>query len=295
MTGCHICNTPASFFLKKDGYDFWKCSTCGLVFVHPQPAEKHLHEEVYSEKAGYQKHRKKVATQESRHVRKILEYLQREVPRGKLLDVGCSNGDFLHFAGERGFDVHGVEVNSLTADVARARGLDVRQGTLYDARYPDGFFDVVFLGDIIEHVRDPRQLLVECKRVLKAGGTLVISTPNLDSFWARTTHKLYRWFKIPWSVLTPPHHLFQFSENNLKQFLGHNNFSPIATWVRRPPTLKYELGSLHLWGKFKRDRTFGNLFFMFFAFTAYTVLYALDMLMAPFKKKDFGMILASKK
>lgn len=301
---CSICNSKTEYFLEKDDYKYRKCHVCGLVFVNPQPSEKELHENVYSPKAGYQKHRKRLLLKETPHVKKIFSHLEKQFPRHvrvtsasrpRVLDVGCSNGDFLFFAKQRGFEIYGVEVNTLTADVARTRGLNVKIGTLEDAQYADNFFDAIFLGDIIEHVKDPQALLLECKRILKEDGILIISTPNLDSFWARATFKLWEWFTIPWSVLTPPHHLFQFSEDNLKLFLKDNGFSFRTVWYRRPPTLKYELGSLHLWGKWKREKTLKNLFFMLFAFGAYIKLYIFDILLTPFKKKDFGMIILCKK
>lgn len=290
---CPVCENLTYFFLKKDGYNFRRCPACGLVFVYPRPSEENLRKEVYSKKAGYQRNKNTdlKTARESPHIRKILDYLQKNNLNGSLLDVGCSNGEFLHHAAKRGFDVYGVELNKMTADIAKANGLNVTQGTLIDAKYPALFFDVVFLGDIIEHVPKPRTLILECQRILKPTGTLVVSTPNLDSFWAQATFKMYKWFTIPWSVLTPPHHLFQFSKANLKQFLRRYGFSLITAWFRRPPSLRYELGSLHLFGKWKREKSAKNFLFMCFAFAVYAKLYFLDMTLTPFKKKDFGMIL----
>ena len=294
---CIICNTQTSFFIKKDDYQYQRCPSCGLVFVHPQPSERELHEDVYSERAGYQKNRKKdlSETEESPNMKKILDFLVQHSVSGKLLDVGCSSGIFLYYAKQRGFEVYGVELNELTGKIAIANGLSVKIGTLEHAQYENNFFDVIFLGDIIEHVKEPKALLIECGRILKSGGMLIISTPNLNSFWAHATFKLYQWFKIPWSVLTPPHHLFQFSEDNLKLCLKNNGCTFEAIWYRRPPTLKYELGSLHLWGRWKREKSFKNLFFMLFAFAAYTKLYIIDLRITSFKKKDFGMIAVFKK
>ena len=56
---CIICGNRTTFFLEKDGYAYQKCSSCGLVFVHPQPHDKYLDKEIYSEKSGYQSHKKK--------------------------------------------------------------------------------------------------------------------------------------------------------------------------------------------------------------------------------------------
>ena len=74
MIHCHICGQETEYFLKKDSFSFQRCPSCGLVFVHPQPEEKHLHEEVYSKKVGYQKHKKKDLSNlnESGHIKKIL-------------------------------------------------------------------------------------------------------------------------------------------------------------------------------------------------------------------------------
>ncbi|MAG12672.1 hypothetical protein CL630_02550 [bacterium] len=294
---CHVCGKITEYFLEKDGYSYQKCSFCGLVFVDPQPDDEYLDKEIYSEKSGYQGHKKKdlSKTKESPHARRILNFLEKKSVVGNLLDVGCSSGEFLYHAKQRGFNTCGVELNERTASIAQGNGLNVIQGELKDAHYDDDFFDTIFLGDIIEHVQDPLGLLKECYRILKPEGVLIVSTPNLDSFWAKKTFLLHKFFKMPWSVLTPPHHLYQFSKNNLEMLLRETGFGSCEWWYERPPTLKYELGSLHLWGKFKRNRTFKNFFMLIFTFGTYTKLYGLNFLLTPFLNKNFGMVIGCKK
>jgi hypothetical protein len=53
--------------------------------------------------------------------------------------------------------------------------------------------------------------------LLKDSGRIIITTPNLDCFWSKSTLLLYKWFGIPWSSLTPPHHLFQFSTSGISK------------------------------------------------------------------------------
>ena len=288
MPTCHICGSPSSKLLVKDGYDLYGCVSCGLVFVWPLPGEDELASKVYSEESGYQagKTTDDGSLSHSQHTRKILDTLK----AGKLLDVGCSNGDFLVATRDRGFEVLGVELNPRTAKQARDRGLDVKIGTLADGQFGTSQFDTVHLGDVIEHVPDPQALIIECKRVLKSGGTLVISTPNTDCFWSRATFTLYKWFSIPWSTATPPHHLFLFNLRNLDELLGQGAFTKQAKWFERPPRLMYELGNMHLWGKFKRDKNMRNGVFLIFAFTLYSLLYAINFIISPLLSRDFGQI-----
>ena len=112
----------------------------------------------------------------------------------------------------------------------------------------------------------------------------------MDSLWAKSTYYLKKYAGLPWSVLTPPHHLLYFSKNNLDLFLKKEGFELVTSWYHRPPTLKYELGSTHLFGKFKRELSFRNLLMLVLGFASYIILYVIDYLSTPFKKKDFGML-----
>lgn len=299
---CFIDGSEADFLLGKDGYDHYVCSNCGLVFVYPLPSEEVLKQDVYSEASGYQagKTTDDGSLTHSRHTKRILEYLNAEVrppeyPRTdlegrKLLDVGCSSGDFLVAVRELGFNVTGVELNPRTARQALSRGLDVRVGMLTDAEFRASSFNFIHLGDVIEHVRDPRALLYECARLLVPGGELIISTPNIGSFWSRATLGLWRSFGIPWSSATPPHHLFLFGKDNLGTLALQEGFRKKAGWYECPPRLMYELGNLHLWGKWRRERTLKNLIVLIYSFSLYASLYGLNFILTPFLRQNFGRV-----
>ncbi len=51
--------------------------------------------------------------------------------------------------------------------------------------YPDDSFDVVSAGEVIEHIYDPDRLLAETRRVLRPGGHVVLTTPNLQAWYNR--------------------------------------------------------------------------------------------------------------
>jgi SAM-dependent methyltransferase len=252
------------------------------------PEDAYLKEEVYSAKSGYQGHRAKEDLRNAPPTKRfdtVLGYLG-NVEKKKILDVGASNGEFLYLLKKKGADTYGVEINTKTANAALGLGLNIFVGFLEDAKYADDFFDVVHLGDILEHVTDPRKLLMECRRILKPGGALIIRTLNMDCFWARATLRLYHLFGIPWSAVTPPHHLHFFTWDNMNLLLQQNSFK--LNWHRfeLPPTLMYELGSLHLVKRYKKSMRFQDLIFAGFSFALYVVLWSFDRLLTPLKSKD---------
>lgn len=126
-------------------------------------------------------------------------------PKGKLLDVGCGNGNFIVMMQKLGWDVLGVEPDAKAAMIAKKRlGALVTIGTLADAAPMADSFDAVTAHHVIEHMHDPIGFLRESLRALKAGGTLVVTTPNIASLGHRVLRK-------SWRGLEPPRHLHLFS------------------------------------------------------------------------------------
>ncbi len=289
---CHICGSTSSFLMNKEEYPLYKCPKCGLVFLYPMLDESYLKDEVYSAKSGYQGNKKGDLHESMLPDRfdRILNFIGNAKDK-KILDVGASNGEFLYLARKNGLDVYGVEINPKTANAGIRAGLNIFIGFLNDAKYPDNFFDYIHLGDLIEHVSDPRSILKECRRVLKSDGRLIIRTPNLDCSWARITFIFYRLFGTPWSVVTPPHHVYQFSFSNLNLLANQNDLIAEHYWFEKPPPLMYELGSLHLIRRYKKSRKLSDLIFAYFSFGLYAIFHFMDSLLTPFKKKDNSMTL----
>jgi SAM-dependent methyltransferase len=99
-------------------------------------------------------------------------------PGRTVLDLGCRSGavtaSFL--AGNR---VTGLDVDASALAQAAARGIvPVRASAEDPLPFDDASFDVVVAGELLEHVRDPHEVVRETRRVLRPGGTLVGSVPN---------------------------------------------------------------------------------------------------------------------
>jgi SAM-dependent methyltransferase len=133
-----------------------------------------------------------------------LSYLE-DLPPGRLLDVGCGNGDFLRQAAAAGWQPVGVDFDA--AAVNAVRELDqavVRVGDLLSIGFPAASFDAVVMNNVIEHLPRPRAVLEECRRILRPGGRLVAITPSTASLG-------YRRYSQDWRGLEVPRHLYLFS------------------------------------------------------------------------------------
>ncbi|MGH2911860.1 MAG: class I SAM-dependent methyltransferase [Solirubrobacteraceae bacterium] len=101
--------------------------------------------------------------------------------RARVLDVGCGEGHFAVALTREGVEVVAIDIAAepLRRALARAPELDVRlvepEGEL---PFEDASFDVVWAGEVIEHVADTSRWLSELRRVLRSGGALLVSTPD---------------------------------------------------------------------------------------------------------------------
>ncbi len=106
-----------------------------------------------------------------------------------ILDIGCGEGDLGVLIRQRlpQVKVAGIDISQKAADKASKRGIDGRCVNVSEERLPfsDSAFDAVICGEVIEHLFDPDHLLDEASRVLKDRGLLIITTPNLASWYNR--------------------------------------------------------------------------------------------------------------
>ena len=200
------------------GHTLLRCTTCNLLRLHPQPTDADL-ADAYSDTYAPHTRRglsgKAKGWLEQRSVRQLWRLLG---PPRRVLDVGCATGDLLLAIRRAGnANVTGVEPGERAAGVAGERGLDVRQGMLEDAAFPDASFDTIILSHTLEHVRDPIATLHEIHRVLTPGGALIFWLPNADSIEARVLGRR-------WIGYDPPRHLTTFSVATLTRALETTGF-----------------------------------------------------------------------
>jgi 2-polyprenyl-3-methyl-5-hydroxy-6-metoxy-1,4-benzoquinol methylase len=110
--------------------------------------------------------------------------LMSTLPVGRLLDIGCAQGDWAALWQKKGWQTAGVDVNCQNVATARRVGVDAHVCDLNNEPIPfsDASFDLVFAGEVIEHLVDTDGFLSEVWRCCRPGGNVLLTTPNLASF-----------------------------------------------------------------------------------------------------------------
>jgi SAM-dependent methyltransferase len=227
---CNVCNSSRSevLFRAKDyehgipgTWNIVRCSSCGLVAQDPLPASSEVGSfypvsySAYNSDTIISWMSDAVFAQDARRISRL-------VPKdGSILDVGCGNGRALLAMRRLGFTrLAGLEIDAAAAQRARESGLDVRCGELLNTDFPDGGFDLIRMGHVIEHVLDPLATLHRAYRLLKPGGILIGETPNTDCLDWKILKKY-------WGPLHIPRHIFIFNDVNLRRALQQANFADI--------------------------------------------------------------------
>lgn len=163
--------------------------------------------------------------------------LPRSEPGSRLLDVGFGSGTFLESARDAGWRVAGADPDSIAVAAALKRGLDVRQGGIETFSDMPEHFDVITMNHVIEHVHDPRTTLQMVYQLLKPGGVLWLSTPNIQSLG-------HMHYGRNWFPLDPPRHLVLFNWSSMLSMLRESGFQTrktIENWIYEDSAAKSEL------------------------------------------------------
>jgi 2-polyprenyl-3-methyl-5-hydroxy-6-metoxy-1,4-benzoquinol methylase len=218
---CPLCGgTDTSLRYQKSTLPIRQCA-CGMVFLYPPPNNEQLleiYQADYYQSWGISGDDEATRAMKLGTFKRRIQQLSGLIAPGKVLDVGCATGFFLEVAFASGWEVYGVELSEYAAELARRRfGERIFIGTLEQAQYSDGNFDLITLSDLLEHVPDLRSFLLEVRRVLRPGGILMIVTPNVASLTAQLMRSRWSHYKRE--------HLFYFSPDTIMRLLRESGFT----------------------------------------------------------------------
>jgi SAM-dependent methyltransferase len=181
----------------------------------------------------------------------VLPHLPDEVQ--DLLEIGCGRGFTGRFLREKlGCRVTGVELNPIIAREAE-RNLDrVIVGDVTEVEI-DGSFDVVLAFELMEHLPEPESFLARIRRLVKAGGKIVLSVPNVGHYSVVEDLLAGRWDYLPIGLLCYTHLRF-FTRRTLEDWMRRIGFSSFELVPQRtelpkqfaelPPAFPTDLESL---------------------------------------------------
>ena len=207
---------------RETAFPAAECAACGMRFLDVQPVGESLAGMYSAEyfEVDFRCGRSDANSFDESAFRAenvgLLDRFDRFRGAGRLLEVGCASGWLLKHAADRGWQVTGVELSADAVAHARGLGVNVMRGALEDVVLPEGAFDLVYMGDVREHVPDCRDTASRVAGLLAPGGHFVLRGPV-------TTHSLARALALracgalgrPIVLREPPYHLWEFTPRSL--------------------------------------------------------------------------------
>ena len=214
-------------FLTKKDFHICECLNCGLLYTMPRPSKEKIgayykSDEYYS----HQENKKGFVPRLYEAIKKInlkhkFRLASRDLPVGKLLDIGCGVGDFLHVAENKGWQCTGVEPSEEAREIARQR---IKGDLLYSEdleQLSDQSFDLITMWHVLEHVDDLKWQVAQLQRLIKPNGRIVIAVPNYRSYDGR-------FYNAYWAAYDVPRHLNHFNKTVLTKIFKTSGLSLVC-------------------------------------------------------------------
>jgi 2-polyprenyl-3-methyl-5-hydroxy-6-metoxy-1,4-benzoquinol methylase len=274
MCTCDICGgtatAPLPFYYQLDdtlllGH---KCKSCQLMFIHPQPNESQIRalygEDYFSKMENYNREQRHVAYMElaknldfsSPQPHKFTDYILKRYPgkKFKFLEVGCGPGYLLKRLQLLGWEVSGLEISEFSASFGREHfGLPIQTGNIETfTDFTENQWEMVYMGDVLEHLRSPSAVIANFRRMLTPGGLLVLALPstmNLPSI--RAGLSVYNALGRKRKMDIPPYHLFEFTPASTRKLLEKHGFevADLVNTVKKPTQIRLGGNKLEMMGK----------------------------------------------
>lgn len=218
---CDICGEEyiGAFYGKGSKYQILQCPNCDLIWSDPLTTEDfkdtidsdYWAEDVYLREENTQKERFR------KQLKKVFK-LDKNIKNKKILDIGSGLGFFLDVCEEYELTAEGCDINQNAVNYCNRNKLRSKVGKI-DSSYKDDSFDVIFAFNLIEHLPHPKEFLLECKRILKDEGLLILETPTQNSLFhkfARLGDKLTG-YKLNYYGVNTNGHIHKFCDKTFRK------------------------------------------------------------------------------
>lgn len=216
---CPVCLSEESIsFGTKNNLSLKRCKSCQTVFADVNFENSEVTDkttEIYNH--YYDNAKFKLSDTVEKSLQKIVKTFETSRKTNNLIDIGFGEGGLLSVAEKNNWKCFGTELSPQSLKHGNERGWTVSQDALSDERFPKEGFDVVTMIELIEHIPNPDFFLKTAFSLLRPGGILFMTTPNIKSINGR-------WLETDWSVVAPPEHITIWSPKGMKESLKRNGF-----------------------------------------------------------------------
>ena len=232
LDACDLCSAPsrsAKWLFNKYGLPVVRCLRCRFMYVNPRLRQDILwqrYSQDFFQNEYLPQHGVYDAQRNYRIQEPYLRELSRYAPaRGRLFEFGTAIGLFLAAARLDGWEVMGNELSEFAADYAGKHfDIPVIPGNAENIHLPPGSFDAVAMWETIEHVQSPRAVISKAGELLRHGGVLALSTPNVGGI-------TFRLLRDKWWIIAPKEHIFYFTPQTITRLLNDVGFEVKKIWT----------------------------------------------------------------
>ncbi len=254
---CNLCHSakahtvPFRYAFKDRFLWLLECDSCGLRSIWPRPSDDEI-VEMYSEgyfteadAATHHMNDEYVKLLNAEDYSESVQEMQERFAGGNFLEIGCATGNFLNALKKAGFTVKGIELSEFAVHYAKQHfGIDIINKPFDDKLLgKDVFeneFDVILMGDVLEHFTNPTDAMKLAHKILKPGGVAQIHLPGtLNLLSSKLAFFAYRLMGSQKTMTIPPYHLTEFSPKTIRKMCEMVGFSKVVITqeVKHPNTI----------------------------------------------------------
>ena len=249
---CPICADSGHarrLYQSSEGIGYYLCSSCNLMYASPRfneasslqiyenPAFLALSFHPEWDYESWKQSNSRAYRQTRLKVALVRRYL---APGQRFFDMGCGAGLAVIEAEKQGLVSEGLDPSGMLTRIARERlGATVHTGRIEDF-HPHHQYDGVMVWDVLEHLRDPVEILRCCRGLLAPGGYLFAQVPNHSGLSNRFKAFLSKMgFRPGFSHFGFPWHVYSFDHESLTRLIDAAGLKCVLleSW---PRTLKDE-------------------------------------------------------
>ena len=237
---CNLCHglrfrrLPFHYMWEGGRFQGVRCRTCGLVTLDPLPTDEQLvrlYDADYFadglhglDRMGtdYETHADAALAGARRYLRETI--LPRRPGARSVFELGGAMGHFLRAAAAEGLRTGGVEISAAAVERAREKfGIELECGNIekIDVEPWAGDWDVVYAGDLFEHLRDPSGVLAKVARLLTPGGICVMRVPGTYNLLStKLGEAVLRLAGRDRPLPDAPYHLYEYTDTTLRRMFA---------------------------------------------------------------------------